>query len=178
MLELTTDDPTGTAIAVLVAGLPETIPMWRLLILRSADAAHLLFVTHHVLLDGATAIAVVSTLFGGEPPEPTAPRPRRRWLAPASVLAALTRGSSATSLLTPLAPGFRIVTIEVDLEALREAAHRAGATINDLLLLAVAAARTRRGAPDDTEAVEALVLFWHMCDLAWFILLAVLYTGA
>ena len=47
-----------------------------------------------------------------------------------------------------------------------------------VLLLAVAAARTRRGAPDDTEAVEALVLFWHMCDLAWFILLAVLYTGA
>ncbi len=149
VLELATDDPTGTAIAVLVAGLPETIPMWRLLILRSADAAHLLFVTHHVLLDGATAIAVVSTLFGAEPPEPTAPRPRRRWLAPASVLAALTRGSSATSLLTPLTSGFRIVTIEVDLEALREAAHRAGATINDLLLLAVAeslrAAARQRG---------------------------------
>lgn len=47
-----------------------------------------------------------------------------------------------------------------------------------LVLLAVAFARSRRGAADDAEVVEALVLFWHMCDIAWFILLAVLYTGA
>ncbi|MBK7073413.1 MAG: cytochrome c oxidase subunit 3 [Myxococcales bacterium] len=47
-----------------------------------------------------------------------------------------------------------------------------------VLLLAVGAARTRRGDADDAEVVEALVLFWHMCDVAWFILLAVLYTGA
>ena len=44
-----------------------------------------------------------------------------------------------------------------------------------VLLLAVAAARTRRGAPDDTEAVEALVLFWHMCDLIWLLLYPVIY---
>ncbi|MFT4225923.1 hypothetical protein, partial [Micropruina sp.] len=81
VLELDTDDPTGTAIAVLLAGLPETIPMWRLLLLRSTDAAHLLFVTHHVLLDGTTAVAVVSALLGAELPAPAAPRPRRSWLA-------------------------------------------------------------------------------------------------
>jgi nitric oxide reductase NorE protein len=47
-----------------------------------------------------------------------------------------------------------------------------------VVLLVVAEARVRRAAAADAEVVEALVLFWHMCDLAWFILLAVLYTGA
>lgn len=47
-----------------------------------------------------------------------------------------------------------------------------------VVLLGVAEARVRRGATGDGEVVEALVLFWHMCDLAWFILLAVLYSGA
>ena len=44
---------------------------------------------------------------------------------------------------------FRLATIEVELEPLRDAGHRAGATVNDLLLLAVAdalrAAAARRG---------------------------------
>lgn len=157
VLELATDDPIGTTIAALVAGLPETLPMWRLLILRSPDATRLLFVTHHVLLDGATAIAVVSALFGAEQPKPVVPRPRRSWLAPASALAALTRGSSATSLLTPLTSGFRIATLEVDLEALRQAAHRAGATINDLLLLAVADA-LRAAARQRGERLRRIVI--------------------
>ncbi len=48
-----------------------------------------------------------------------------------------------------------------------------------LVLLAVAAARLRRPAKaDEHETITALVLFWHLCDLAWFVLLAVLYTGA
>lgn len=51
-----------------------------------------------------------------------------------------------------------------------------------VVLLVVAAVRVHRRldrlGPADVEAVAALVLFWHMCDLAWFILFAVLYTGA
>ncbi|MFT4295988.1 MAG: WS/DGAT domain-containing protein, partial [Micropruina sp.] len=69
-----------------------------------------------------------------------APQPPRAWRAPVGALATLTRGSSATSLLTPLSSGFRLVTAEVDLEALRATARRAGATINDLLLLAASEA--------------------------------------
>lgn len=150
VLDLAADDPIAATIAVLVAGLPETIPPWRLFVLRSAGATWLLFVAHHVLLDGVTAVAVVGALLGADPTEPSAlPRPRRSWLAPVGALAALTRGSPATSLLTPLTSGFRLATIEVELEPLRDAGHRAGATVNDLLLLAVAdalrAAAARRG---------------------------------
>lgn len=138
VLEIATDDPVGTTTDVLVAGLPETIPMWRLLVLRSGGTCHLLFVAHHVLLDGVTALTVVSALFGSPPQPPTAaPAPRRAWLAP---LAALNVPTSATSLLAPLTSGFRLVTVEEDLERLRGIAHRAGATINDVLLLAVAEA--------------------------------------
>lgn len=45
-----------------------------------------------------------------------------------------------------------------------------------LVLLAVAAVRVGGDRPDDDATVTALVLFWHMCDLAWFLLLALLYT--
>ena len=100
----------------------------------------------------------ISALFGAEPTAPASPRPARAWLAPASALAAaLTRGSSATSLLTPLTSGFRIATLEVDLEALRKAAHRAGATINDLLLLAVAEA-LRTAARERGEQLRRVVI--------------------
>lgn len=47
-----------------------------------------------------------------------------------------------------------------------------------LVLLAVAVTRVGRGAAGDVEVIEALVVFWHLCDLAWFVLLAVLYPGA
>ena len=141
VLEITTDDPIGTTTAVLVAGLPETIPMWRLLVLRSSDTTHLLFVAHHVLLDGVTALTAVSALFGGPAQKSSAAiAPRRAWLTPLAALAALNAPTSATSLLTPLTSGFRLVTVEEELEQLRGIAHLAGATINDLLLLAVAEA--------------------------------------
>lgn len=141
VLDVATDDPIGTATALLVAGLPETIPMWRLLVLRSSNTTHLLFVAHHVLLDGVTALTAVSALFGSSPQKiPAAAAPWRAWLAPLAALAALNAPASATSLLTPLTSGFRLVIVEEDLERLRDIAHLAGATINDLLLLAVAEA--------------------------------------
>lgn len=139
VLELPVDDAVDGALAVFGSGLPEAVPMWRLVILRSADATHLLFVAHHVLLDGATAVAVIGALLGSDEALPgPAYVPRRRWSLPTGALAALTRGSSATSLLTPLRPGFRLATVDVELEPLREAARRSGATVNDVLLLAVA----------------------------------------
>ncbi len=142
------DDPVAAAVEIMVAGLPETIPMWRLLVLRSPGATHLLFVAHHVLLDGATAVAVVGSLLGADVAAER-PAPKRHWTAILSLLAATTRGSSATSLLTPLTSGFRLGSVEVDLGPVREAARRAGATVNDVLLVAIAdAVRTvaaRRG---------------------------------
>ncbi len=141
VLEIATEDPIGTTTAVLVAGLPETIPMWRLLVLRSRDTTHLLFVAHHVLLDGVSALAVLSALFGSPPREdPAARAPSRAWLCPPAALAAFNAPTSPTSLLAPLTSGFRLVAVEEELEQLRGIAHLAGATLNDLLLLAVAEA--------------------------------------
>lgn len=173
VFEMTADDPVAAAVGVMATALPEAIPMWRLVVLLSPGGTQLLFVAHHTLLDGATAVAVVGSLLGvelappsAEPvgverPEParveqrakvapsSAPLPRRRWTVAPSPLAALTRGSSATSLLTPLTSGFRLTSVEIELVSLHAAARRAGATVNDVLLVAVAdavrAAATTRG---------------------------------
>lgn len=156
--ERVTDDPAAAAIALLVDGLPESVPLWRLLLLRSPGATHLLFVAHHVLLDGAGAVATVAALLGaGDAQPPTAGVPGSRWPAPVGTLAACSRGSSATSLLTPLTSGFRLASVEADLEPLRDAAHRAGATLNDVLLMAVAEA-LRRVAAGRGERLRRVVV--------------------
>ncbi|MFT4296387.1 MAG: wax ester/triacylglycerol synthase family O-acyltransferase, partial [Micropruina sp.] len=78
VLDRAADDPVAATVAVLVAGLSETIPPWRLFVLRSASSTALLFVAHHVLLDGVTAVAVAGALLGDDPaasrPAPQPPR--------------------------------------------------------------------------------------------------------
>ena len=74
VIEQSVDDPVTATEALMVAGLPERGPLWRLLLLRSPQRTHLLFLAHHVLLDGATAVAVVGALLGS----PAVPSHRRR----------------------------------------------------------------------------------------------------
>lgn len=145
------DDPLRASERFLVDGLPEDLPMWRLVLLRSGQRQHALFFAHHALLDGASAMAVVGALVGLPPGEAPAHRPRNVLLAPLGLAAGLAPGVSATSLLVPITSGFRIASVDVPLEALRIATRAVGATVNDAVLLAagealraVAAARGER----------------------------------
>ncbi len=124
------------------------------------------------------------------------------WLA-AEAVAALDRGrptQARTALVGAIGFGLGFIALKVhDGAALIAAGHGLGSddfwagyffatgfhlvhVAVGVLLLAVAALRLhRRGSRangDDRDVVAALVLFWHMCDLAWFLLFAILYTGA
>lgn len=125
--------------ALLAAGLPEDLPLWRLVLLTGPSSSHLLFVAHHALLDGATAVAVVGSLLGAGVGAPGTSRTGRR--SPLSVLglfAGVAPGVSASSLLVPIESGFRLASVTVGLEPVLAVARNAGATVNDVLLLAAA----------------------------------------
>jgi len=139
VIEQSVDDPVTATDALMVAGLPERGPLWRLLLLRSPQRTHLLFLAHHVLLDGATAVAVVGALLGSPAVQEPPPQARRHpLLRPLGLLAGVGRGVSRSSLLVPIRSGFRLRSVTVALEPLHEVARSAGATVNDVLLLAVA----------------------------------------
>lgn len=123
-----------------VEGIPDGQPMWRLIVLDDGHHDHLLFMAHHALLDGASAIPLIARLLDDEAAQESgggARRPPRRTL-PLGFLAGVSRGSSATSLLTPISSGFHLITVDVSLNSVRAAGHRVGATVNDVLLVAVA----------------------------------------
>lgn len=147
----------------------------------------LVFVTHHALLDGIGGLAVLASLADGAPPVSTGaeafPRPRpsyRRLVADAwsSRLRAVTALPAlrhallrpvaaagglhparlpASSLLTPTGRRRQLAVARAELDRLRDAGHRAGGTVNDVLLVAVAGALHtllgRRG-----ESVDPVVL--------------------
>jgi WS/DGAT/MGAT family acyltransferase len=148
--------------------------------------AGLVFVTHHALLDGIGGLAVLASLADGAPPGPAPepfPRPRpsygrlvadawsSRLRAVAALPAlrhALRRPFAAAgglhparvadcSLLTPTGGRRRLAVARAGLERLRDTGHRAGGTVNDVLLVAVAGALhtllEHRG-----ESVDPLVL--------------------
>lgn len=84
---------------------------------------------------------MVGSLLGADGGAPTTSPPGRR--NPLSILglfAGVAPGVSASSLLVPIESGFRLASIAVGLEPVLAAARRAGATVNDVLLLAAAEA--------------------------------------
>ena len=152
----------------------------------AGGGAALVLVTHHALLDGIGGLAVLASLADGAPPGPGTdgfPRPRpsyRRlvgdaWSARLRAVAALAAWrhalrrpldaagglhparAPACSLLTPTGGRRRLAVARADLDRLRDTAHRAGGTVNDVLLVAVAGALhtllEHRG-----ESVDPLVL--------------------
>ncbi|WP_421735286.1 wax ester/triacylglycerol synthase domain-containing protein [Cellulomonas sp.] len=146
----------------------------------------LVLVLHHVLADGIGGLAVLAHLVDGPaappgtsrdlvpPPRPPdlfvdAARERVRLLrGAASALARLRHGrvelgqgggrkAPRCSLNAPTGPRRQVATVEVDLDPVRAAGRRHGATVNDVLLVALTEAMAcslrRRG-----EHVEELVV--------------------
>ena len=133
-VERITGSAPAAAAAILCRPLSDEA-LWSLTLLTGPDTDLLLFVAHHVLLDGAGAGQVFTALLGAEP-DPLQPLPpRRRRSAVLGLLAGLGRGSSGTSLLVPIRSGFRLASVSVALAPLHTAARAAGATVNDVLLL-------------------------------------------
>jgi WS/DGAT/MGAT family acyltransferase len=146
-------------------------PLWELLLVPGVAPGRVGIVLriHHAMADGVAAVRLVETLLaadGSQPP--TAPpggapssrhpggRPRRgRLRAFASGVArtsSLFRGSmGATPLLGPIGRQRGVAFVDAELEPLATGARTQGATLNDALLAAVAAAVETalrdRGAP-------------------------------
>ncbi|MGY1700251.1 wax ester/triacylglycerol synthase domain-containing protein [Geodermatophilus sp. SYSU D00766] len=182
LLDLATD---------LVAGpLPEDRPGWAAVVVPDlpGDRSAVVVALSHVLADGIGGLALLASLAdGGPPPDRTPPGPlppyrvlvadawRRRARAPArlcGVVGLLRDAGRAAgglrparaapcSLLAPTGSRRRTAAVQVPVEPLRAAAHRAGGTVNDALLVAVAGALgallESRGESVDPVAVTVVV---------------------
>lgn len=150
-------------------------------------ARGLVVVLHHVLADGIGGLAVLAELVDhdgdrtSKPLDTARPAPgrralasdawTRRWAALRSTPDALRRllagvreiggvprqGAGRTSLLQPTSPRRRMEIVEVDLAPVVAAAHARGATVNDLLLVAVGGALRRFLAARGERLDEVLV---------------------
>ncbi len=142
---------------------------------------------HHVLADGIGGLAVLAELVDSdvvetrEPPGAPCPAPSRRELAhdawtqrwsalrstPSTVrglVAGLrelggvpSQDAGRTSLLQPTSSRRRVEIVEVDLATIVAAAHAHGATVNDLLLVAVSGALRRLLAARDEQLDQVLI---------------------
>ncbi|MDD7939599.1 wax ester/triacylglycerol synthase family O-acyltransferase [Actinomycetospora lutea] len=171
--------------------LPREAPLWSAVLVTGLEegGAAIVIVLHHALADGVGGLAVLTDLVdpGTDAPAPgfpaRPPRPRdlardaarRRWrtLRDLRVEARLLRASltaggglrpapaAPCSLLAPTGPRRRVLVLHHELAGLREAVHARGATVNDALLAAVAAALqqvlARRGEELDSIAIAVPV---------------------
>jgi WS/DGAT/MGAT family acyltransferase len=151
----------------------------------------LVFVTHHALLDGIGGLAVLASLADGAPSASSGTKSFARsrpsyarlvadaWSSRLHAVAALptlrhalrrplaAAGGlhparvPACSLLTPTGGRRQLAVARADLGRLRDAGHRAGGTVNDVLLVAVAGALHRllehRGESVDPLALAVMV---------------------
>ncbi|PRY32401.1 wax ester/triacylglycerol synthase domain-containing protein [Pseudosporangium ferrugineum] len=152
------------ATALLLEPLDRGRPLWRAAVVDglATGATALVVVLHHAVADGLGGLTILAGLTDDGPAERSqaAPEPRRRMRRLVrGVLAAggLTpHRAPACSLLRPTGPYRRAVAVTRSAAALHESAHRCGATVNSVLLVAVAAALHRvlagRG-----EAVPAIL---------------------
>lgn len=151
--------------------LPADRPLWAATFVTglAGGGVGLVFVTHHLLLDGIGGLAVLASLSDGAPPgraPESFPRPRPSygrlvadaWASRLRAVAALPALRHAlrrpfaaagglrpapvppSSLLTPTGRRRRLAVARADLGRLSDAGHRAGGTVNDALLVAVAGA--------------------------------------
>ncbi|SDJ86624.1 acyltransferase, WS/DGAT/MGAT [Cryobacterium psychrotolerans] len=161
------------AAALIATPLPRSRPLWSAtLVTDTADQeAALIIIFHHVLADGIGGLAVLASLVDGAPAGAGRPFPRpmpsvRRLVADAAgrrlgslqrlpaVLARL--GGAVTelrpgtqerlppnSLNRPTGARRRFLSIRVELDRVRGAAHAHGATVNDVVLTAIGGALHR-----------------------------------
>jgi WS/DGAT/MGAT family acyltransferase len=163
----------NTAVDEVLRRLPRDRPLWRAVVYAdpAGRARGLVVVMHHVLADGIGGLAVLVELVDTDVDDTRdlngVPRPRRRRLAhdawsrrwsalrsAPNTLRGLVAGlrelggvprqnAGRTSLLQPTSPRRRIEIVEVDLATVVAAAHAQGATVNDMLLVAVSGALRR-----------------------------------
>ncbi len=150
--------------------LPSGQPLWRLVIIDSlADGtAAIVVVFHHVLADGIGGLAVLGSLVDGMPAAPVAGFPRRpparsqlaldafrghvagvariaetarrAWSAASGMQASPKLRAARTSWNRPTGPDRRCAVVRRDLDAIHRTARAHGATVNDVVLAAAAAA--------------------------------------
>ncbi|MEO5746208.1 MAG: wax ester/triacylglycerol synthase domain-containing protein [Terracoccus sp.] len=167
--------------------LPRNRPLWSVTVVTGLEngSTALVLVLHHVLADGIGGLAALASLVDGAPPAPPrafpAPAPiptalwidatRRRIRALASLprvprllreaateLQLGTRGRpSACSLNQPIGPRRRLAVTSVPLTEIVGLAHHHQATVNDVLLTAVAGALTA-ALHDRGESVDSFVI--------------------
>lgn len=167
------DAVLGFAAQMLLTRLPRDRPLWAAKLVTDTDGggAALIVVFHHVLADGIAGLAVLAGLVDGavEARDPVFPvrMPSRARLAvqaandrmrtaarlPADfgrVAGAASqlrpvfgRSLAPSSLNRPTGPRRRFATVRVDLSQIRGAAHAHEATVNDVVLSAIAAALHR-----------------------------------
>ena len=158
------------AAAVLVEPLPRDRPLWAAVVVpgRAGDALAVVVVLHHALADGLGGLEVLSRLVDGVAPGPARPfpqpvpgwrelgadaararvraltRPRAAWREARRSLAAAGGlrpvRAAPCSLLGPTGPRRCFATARADLAALHRTAHAHGASVNDVLLAALAGA--------------------------------------
>ena len=163
----------GVAAEMLLTRLPRDRPLWAATLVTDTGqgGAALIIVFHHVLADGVGGLAVLASLVdgaadaqGAEFPVPLPPLRRlaleaatdrmrsagklpavlRRLRGAASQLRPVLSGRLARSSLNkPTGPRRRFASVRVDLDPIRSAAHAHQATVNDVVLSAIAAALHR-----------------------------------
>ena len=177
--------------AVVTRPLPRSSPLWMVEVVTglAGDRVAMIVVLHHVVADGIGGLAVLASLADGHPdyatrafPRPPPPTGRlfhdaltRRlhavWHAPnagRALWSAMTAAgglappsATACSLLRRTGPGRRIAVVHADRSAVRAAAHRAGGTVNDAVLISIAGALRhvllRRGETVDAFTVAVPV---------------------
>ncbi|HEX2322593.1 MAG TPA: wax ester/triacylglycerol synthase domain-containing protein [Streptosporangiaceae bacterium] len=175
------------ALSVVATPLNTRAPLWAAVLVTGLDdgRAALVLVLHHVLADGIGGLTVLTNLVDGRPsaadagfprPSPTAAALARQALA--VKLRALVRGKQSWRLLRsgtgaggglhpPRAVACSLIqktgsqrclaVVNVNIAAMRAAAHPHGATVNDAVLVAVAGALARVLASNN-ESLDTVVI--------------------
>lgn len=156
--------------AVVSHPLPRSRPLWSAVFVTglTGHSVALVMVFHHVLADGIGGLAVLASIVDQAAQPAATPFPRRpppraqlaidavltRVHAPARLPVAWRNAQAAVaaagglhadrvascSLIHPTGPRRRLAVVRADLAELRGAAHRHGATVNDVVLAAVTGA--------------------------------------
>jgi WS/DGAT/MGAT family acyltransferase len=157
----------GLAAEVLATPFPADRPRWQATVVHGLADGRLALVPtfHHVVADGVGGLAVLASLVDGatvpdRQPPPAAPpstaalvrdvarsraaavrslpaAARRTWTALVELLAGGIRLPARCSLNQPGGPRRRLGVVRTDLAAVLAVAHAAGATLNDVVLVAV-----------------------------------------
>ncbi|EID77861.1 MULTISPECIES: wax ester/triacylglycerol synthase domain-containing protein [Rhodococcus] len=162
------DAALAIAVDAVIRPLPRSRPLWRAVVVTGLidDRTGLVLVLHHVVADGIGGLAVLARLVDGAdaagPAHDTAAPPRGRFVDRVSERcrtlrrlphrvarirggwAELGRGRGGwaprCSLNAATGPRRRVMTVDVGLDGVRAAGRRSGATVNDVLLVAVTGA--------------------------------------